>query len=603
MYRLINTTRQIASTRHLTPTLRFTSTHSSPVFVRTHKPSPVASTSRSPNVDNLTYIATSAAALLAFGATVKLVNNQTHAFADSAVGMAKADLHPNQPTTSTDTLPKPETQDLINWSGTHAVSTDRFYQPESIEELKEIVRHAHATKQKLRPVGSALSPNGLPFNHQGMVSLSNMDNILSVDPKTMQVTIQAGARVSQVVEALRPHGLTLQNFASITEQQIGGFTQVGAHGTGVSIPPVDEQVVSIRLITPAVGELVLSQNDEDNSLFHVARTSLGLLGVVAEITLQCVPAHKLRETTFVLSRNEVLEQHNQLMTQYKHLRYMWIPNTNDVIVVGSNPLKPTDTEDDSSPVSRKQRLEPVKQLLLSNSKNKLSKEQVDGLRFTELRNELLSLDPLNVAWMKKVNQAEANYWRQSQGVRIDWSDKILQFDCGGQQWVSEVVFPVHSSTEKHQDIDFVDDLMKMIDEENIPAPGPIEQRWTSPSVSPMSPASERPGKRLGDFYSWVGIIMYMPDEEVDRKKRQQITEAFKAYKMLWEKKQWKKYQAVEHWAKIELPHSEEEKAMLQQRTAEKYPVEAFKALSAIFDPHGILRNELVECIFGPFPTV
>ena len=33
-----------------------------------------------------------------------------------------------------------------------------------------------------------------------------------------------------------------QNFASIREQQIGGFTQVGAHGTGATLPTVDEQV-------------------------------------------------------------------------------------------------------------------------------------------------------------------------------------------------------------------------------------------------------------------------------------------------------------------------------------------------------------------------
>ena len=33
--------------------------------------------------------------------------------------------------------------------------------------------------------------------------------------------------VLQVVEALRPYGLTLQNFASIREQAIGGFVQVG----------------------------------------------------------------------------------------------------------------------------------------------------------------------------------------------------------------------------------------------------------------------------------------------------------------------------------------------------------------------------------------
>ncbi len=47
-----------------------------------------------------------------------------------------------------------------------------------------------------------------------------------------------------MIEALRPHGLTLQNLASINAQQIGGFMQVSAHGTGATLPPVDEQVRS-----------------------------------------------------------------------------------------------------------------------------------------------------------------------------------------------------------------------------------------------------------------------------------------------------------------------------------------------------------------------
>ena len=34
----------------------------------------------------------------------------------------------------------------------------------------------------------------------------------------------------QVVEALRPHGLTLENYASVREQQIGGFIQASGSG-------------------------------------------------------------------------------------------------------------------------------------------------------------------------------------------------------------------------------------------------------------------------------------------------------------------------------------------------------------------------------------
>ena len=59
-----------------------------------------------------------------------------------------------------------------------------------------------------------------------MVSLALMDKVLDVDVKKKTVTVQAGIRVAELVDALREHGLTLQNFASIREQQVGGFIQV-----------------------------------------------------------------------------------------------------------------------------------------------------------------------------------------------------------------------------------------------------------------------------------------------------------------------------------------------------------------------------------------
>jgi hypothetical protein len=41
--------------------------------------------------------------------------------------------------------------------------------------------------------------------------------------------------VQQVADALKPYGLSLQNYASIREQQIGGFTQVSR--TPLGYPP------------------------------------------------------------------------------------------------------------------------------------------------------------------------------------------------------------------------------------------------------------------------------------------------------------------------------------------------------------------------------
>jgi len=60
------------------------------------------------------------------------------------------------------------------------------------------------------------------------------------------------------------------------------------------------------------------------------------------------------------------------------------------------------------------------------------------MNFAQLRDALLAADPLNVAHVKRVNAAEAAFWRNNQGIRVDWSDRILGFECGGEQWVSEV---------------------------------------------------------------------------------------------------------------------------------------------------------------------
>lgn len=50
---------------------------------------------------------------------------------------------------------------VSNWSGTHEVATRVFIQPESIDDLEKVVKEADGKRQRIRPVGSGLSPNGI----------------------------------------------------------------------------------------------------------------------------------------------------------------------------------------------------------------------------------------------------------------------------------------------------------------------------------------------------------------------------------------------------------------------------------------------------------
>ena len=70
------------------------------------------------------------------------------------------------------------------------------------------------------------------------------------------------------------------------------------------------------------------------------------------------------------------------------------------------------------------------------------------------------------------------------------------------------------------DLAFMADLMAALEEKGVAAPGPIEQRWSASSSADMSPASSP--DNMDVVHSWVGIIMYLPEE--DQELRTQITQ-------------------------------------------------------------------------------
>ena len=485
-----------------------------------------------------------------------------------------------------------EASTVENWSGTKRVECERVFSPESVEALERAVKSGKY--RKLRPMGSALSPNGCAFESKGMVSMGLLDRVIEVDEEKKQVTLQAGARVREVVEALRPHGLTLQNYASIREQQMGGFTQVGAHGTGAKIPPVDETVVGMKLVTPARGALTLSESEEPE-LFKLAKCGIGALGAVAELTIQCVDAHKLVEYTWTVTPTEIETNHEKWIREYQHIRYMWIPHTDTVVVVASNPLKPGEREPRTkSRYSEKKRTEPLVRLLRDVAPN----VDPEGMGFGQLRDELLKVDPLNVEHVKRVNAAEAEFWKRSAGVRVDWSDQILGFDCGGQQHVLEVAFPAGelermppTNAPLRADLRFMRDLRQLIEEHQIPAHAPIEQRWTSGSSSPMSPSAGAPHS----LHSWVGIIMYLPTTVAAE--RDAITDAFTRYGHREFDTLGDKYELRTHWAKIELPDDVRRLDKMRTKIREHYPVKEFNAARKYLDPYGVFSNALVTGLF------
>jgi len=419
-----------------------------------------------------------------------------------------------------------------------------------------------------------------------MVSIAAMDKLISVNVEKKQATFQAGATVSSVVQRLRPYGLTLQNFASISEQQLGGLIQVGAHGTGATIPPMEEQVVELKIMTPATGLKILSR-EKIPDLFRIVLVGLGCFGIIAEVTLQLVPEHNLEEITTVHTRSEVKKNHSTWLKENRHLRYMWIPYTDKVVVVKCNPHASEPPYSHHTYLDNKAREgfnTSMRELL-----NTRGIELQDDIPFTQLRDDLIS--PPTVQNISFVNELEARYWKANMGSRVNRSSNILGFDCGGHQLVSEVAFPCGTIDRPDgSDIEFVEQVLRIIEKNNIPAPSPIEQRWTAASGALLSPAFSMDPKTI---FSWVGIIMYLPASSPLEEKKE-IMEQFRKYKRLCRDIVWDHYNAKEHWAKIEIPTDEQERRKVAKRIQGQYDIGAWMGARHRLDPKHKLINDYIS---------
>lgn len=195
--------------------------------------------------------------------------------------------------------------EFVNWSATHECRPKKFYVPETVEEVEKLLKTYHNKKQKLRCMGAGVSPNGLGFSdkiegknnvNEALLTMALLDKIIKVDKEKKQVTVETGMIISELLNKLRSYGLTMQNVASIRDQQVGGICQAGCHGTGAGIPPIDDQIVEMEIVTPAKGKMTLSAT-QNPDLFVLAKCGLGALGVMTKVTMQCVPVHKLIEST------------------------------------------------------------------------------------------------------------------------------------------------------------------------------------------------------------------------------------------------------------------------------------------------------------------
>lgn len=182
---------------------------------------------------------------------------------------------------------------LTNWAGNHAYSAARLHEPESIEQLQDIVRNTGA----LRVLGSRHSFNDIADTTGHLLSLRRMPRTFDLDPVAGTVRVDGGVRYGELCEPLHDAGFALNNLASLPHISVAGACATATHGSGDRIGNLATAVSALEVVT-ADGEVVALARDRDPDVFNGAVVSLGGLGVVTTLTLDLQPTFDMRQDLY-----------------------------------------------------------------------------------------------------------------------------------------------------------------------------------------------------------------------------------------------------------------------------------------------------------------
>ena len=206
------------------------------------------------------------------------------------------------------------------WSRTQRCEPAAIERPASRGELRAVVERARGP---VRVAGAGHSFTGGALTSGTLISLERMARVLDADPASGLVRVEAGITLHRLSRELHVRGLAMPNLGDIDVQSLAGALATGTHGTGARLPNLSAQVEAMELILGDGSERELTGGD----LLRAARIGLGALGVVAAVTLRCVPAFRLHGVDAPEPLEHVLAELDERAAAADHFEFWTVPHS------------------------------------------------------------------------------------------------------------------------------------------------------------------------------------------------------------------------------------------------------------------------------------
>ncbi|MEO7000579.1 MAG: D-arabinono-1,4-lactone oxidase [Ktedonobacterales bacterium] len=213
-----------------------------------------------------------------------------------------------------------------NWSGSVQGRPREIVRPRSVAELRQRVGQWGGEGRHVRIVGSGHSFTPLVQTDDVLVSLDDLQGVQSIDQANGRAVVLGGTKLKLLGDELLKSELAQENLGDIDVQSIAGAIGTGTHGTGVRFGTLATQVEALTLVT-ADGELLECSPERNTDIFKAAQVSLGMLGVVASVTLRVVPAKRLHYEVRRKRLDDCLANLDAYKRDNSHFEFFWMPYT------------------------------------------------------------------------------------------------------------------------------------------------------------------------------------------------------------------------------------------------------------------------------------
>jgi FAD-linked oxidoreductase len=372
-----------------------------------------------------------------------------------------------------------------------------------------------------------------------MVRLDRMNRVLEVDRDAGLAKIEGGVVIRDLSEALYEQGLALENLGDIDVQTISGAISTATHGTGERLRNISSQVEALELVS-ADGSIVECSRDTDPDLWRAARVGLGSLGVIASVTLRCVPAFTIRRRDHPLPLDEALARLDELAGGNDHFEFYVFPHSEIALCRESQDLE-------SPPEPRGRVAEYLLETIVENHLFGLLCRA--GRRFPKRIPQINRLIPRLAGSSVKTDRS----------YRVFSTRRLVRFT------EMEYAVPREAGPEALRRV------LAMIERRGFAVPFPIEFRVVAPDDAYLSTA-------FGRDTAYIAVHMFqgMPFEPY-----------FRAVEAIMDD-----YEGRPHWGKRHFQSA--------ATLAPRYPEwDRFQAVRARLDPEGVFENEYAKRVLGP----